>query len=222
MPAAATTETVQMLRDRITAMQKTGLGVRTLPTDAGIAGVLPGGALKAGVAYAAASLDLAMLLAAGPSAAGAWCGVVGVPEFGVEAAAGLGIDLGRLVLVPEPGEHWLTVTAQLVDVLPVVLVRPTVRPTDGDVARLASRLRQHGAVLIVLGAWPQAEAALEIESSTWLGLGSGHGTLTGREAHLAVRAKGTQERFLVRISDDFLAGGRVPVQPIALGRLEAV
>ncbi|WKK71268.1 hypothetical protein Q0F99_17650 [Rathayibacter oskolensis] len=66
-------------------------------------------------------MSLAMGLLAGPSAEGAWCGVVGVPEFGAEAAAGIGIDLERLVLEPSPAEHWLTVTAALVDVLTVIL-----------------------------------------------------------------------------------------------------
>jgi len=41
--------------------------------------------------------------------------VVGVPEFGVEAASSFGIDLERLVLVPNPGDQWLAVTAAIAD-----------------------------------------------------------------------------------------------------------
>jgi hypothetical protein len=231
-------ETVQRLQERIRAMQATSLGARTLPADPAVRHLLPGGALKAGAAYAVpGSPSLAMLLLAGPSAAGAWAGVVGVPEFGVEAAAGFGIDLGRLVLVPRPGEHWLAVAAQLADVLPVVLVQPPASGVaPGEAARLASRLRQRGATLVVLGAWPQTEATLEIVDSRWVGLGPGHGYLTGREAEVEVSARGqATDRQRVWISDGFLTGGRavdlqgerrVPATPSPLPlprrRLEAV
>ena len=56
---------------------------------------------------------LALALMAGPSRAGSWCAVVGVTDFGVEAASALGVDLARTVVVPEPGEQWLEVTAAL-------------------------------------------------------------------------------------------------------------
>ena len=52
-----------------------------------------------------------MSLMAGPSQAGEWTAVVGVPEFGFDAALAFGVDLGRCIVVPEPGEHWLSVTA---------------------------------------------------------------------------------------------------------------
>lgn len=199
---SARAETVQQLQARIRAMQAPGLGGRTLPTHPALAPLLPGGALRAGAAYAVpGSLGLAMLLLAGPGAAGSWCGVVGVPDFGIEAAAGLGVDLGRLVLVPDPGEHWLTVTAQIADVLPLVVVRPPQRATPGDAARLASRLRQRGATLVVLGPWAQAEATLEIEASSWLGLGAGSGYLAGREALVAVTAREVRSVHRIRITD---------------------
>jgi hypothetical protein len=227
-PAPAA-ETVQRLQERIKAMQATSLGQRTIPADPAVRHLLPGGALKAGAAYAVpGSPSLAMLLLAGPSAAGAWAGVVGMPGFGVEAAAGFGIDLARLVLVPRPGEHWLAVAAQLADVLPVVLVEP---PRGGaapaEAARLASRLRQRGSTLVVLGGWPQAEATLEVVGTRWHGLGPGHGTLTGREAEVAVSSRGqAAERRRVWITDGFLTGGRTADRPPEarppVRRLEAV
>ena len=36
---------------------------------------------------------------------------------GLEAAADYGVDLARTIVVPGPGEHWLRVTAGLVDVV---------------------------------------------------------------------------------------------------------
>ena len=68
-------------------------------------------------------------MAAGASRAGEWVGFAGCADFGAEAAAELGIELTRTVLVPDPGEHWLEVTAALVDVLRVVVLRP---PTGVD------------------------------------------------------------------------------------------
>ena len=192
-------------------MQATTLDSRALPTAEALRPLLPGGSLKAGVAYSVrGSTSLAMLMLAGPSAAGAWCGVVGAPDFGVEAAAAAGLDLSRLVLVPDPGQHWLPVTAQLADVLNVVLVRPPAAARDTDASRLASRLRQRGATLVVQGPWQQAEAVLEVVSSSWHGLGAGHGYLAGRDAEVEVTARGgLRSRHPLRFAD------------AALGRLAA-
>jgi hypothetical protein len=173
---------VAALKQRISSMQATKLSTKTLPTLPVMADILPGGALKQGAAYSVDnSTTLVMALLAGPSQSGAWCGVVGLPDFGAEAATSFGIDLERLVLVPAPGDQWLTVTAALVDVLAVVVAKPPLRTSDAEVARLGARLRQRGCTLIVVGGWPQSEARLRIEASSWSGLGSGHGSLAGRE-----------------------------------------
>ena len=47
-------------------------------------------------------------------------------------------------------------------------------------SRLAARLRDRGAVLLVQGPWPQAEAVLEVGDPMWTGVGRGHGYLDGR------------------------------------------
>jgi len=185
-----TSDEVSRLRARIAGMQRTTLDTRSLPTDPAIADLLPGSALKEGAAYSVApSATLVMALLAGPSRAGSWCGVVGMPEFGVEAAAAFGIDLDRLVLVPEPGDQWLAVTSAIADVLTVVVTRPTGRMNDANVSRLAARLRQRGATLIVLGAWPQAEAMLSVASSRWSGLERGSGYLSDRDVTVTVSSR---------------------------------
>ena len=128
MPTAATVpagDAVRELQARIRQMQATKLDTRSIPTPPAIAALLPDGALRQGAVYSLGpSAALLMALLAAPSAAGSWCGVVGVPEFGVEAAKGFGIDLDRLVLIPHPGEHWLAVTAAIADVMGVVATRP--------------------------------------------------------------------------------------------------
>jgi hypothetical protein len=171
-------------------MQATKLDYRTLPTHPAIASLLPGGGLQQGAAYSiqgSASLLLALLAA--PSAAGSWCGVVGIPEFGIEAASRFGIDLDRLVLVPHPGDQWLTVTAAIADVMDVVVTKPPSRASESSVSRLAARLRQRGTTLLVLGSWPHSEAMLSLSDSNWSGLGDGHGYLSAREATVTVTSK---------------------------------
>ncbi|MCU1514701.1 MAG: hypothetical protein JWO10_1791 [Microbacteriaceae bacterium] len=190
MDGAPTAQTVRQLQDRIRQMQSTTLDSRVIDTHPAIAGLLPGGGLKEGAAYSVDhSATLVMALLAGPSAAGSWCGVVGVPEFGVEAAQGFGIDLGRLVLVPHPGENWLAVTAAVADVLGVVVTRPPKRASDSSVSRLSARLRQRGATLIVLGSWPQSEAMLSLSESEWSGIGQGHGHLSARQVTVTVTSR---------------------------------
>ena len=183
-------DTVAQLKARIRSMQATKLDSRLLPTHPALAGLLPGGGLQQGAAY---SLDrsamLLMALLAAPSAAGTWCGVVGMPEFGVEAAQHFGVNLDRLVLVPHPGEQWLAVTAAIADVMGIVVTRPPKRATDSSVARLAARLRQRGTTLLVLGPWPQTEAMLSLSGSEWHGIGEGHGHLSAREVTVTVSSR---------------------------------
>ena len=186
-PAA---ETVRELQARIRSMQATKLDTRLMPTHPAIAKLLPGNGLQQGSTYSIdQSTTLLMALLAGPSAAGSWCGVVGVPEFGMEAAASFGIDLDRLVLVPHPGDQWLAVTAAVADVMSVVVTRPPKRASDTSLARLAARLRQRGSTLLVLGTWPQSEAMLSLTASQWTGIGEGHGHLAARQVTVTVSSR---------------------------------
>ena len=177
-------ERITELQDRIRGMQRTRLDTRALPTSPALADLLPGGELSAGSAYAVAdSTTLALGLLQAPSQAGAWCAVIGMPDLGIEAAAGLGLDLDRLVLVPQPGDQWLAVLSALIDVVSVILIRPpaTARIGEATAGRLASRLRQREAVLISMGAWPRADARLAVTESDWAGIGSGFGHLAARQ-----------------------------------------
>ena len=118
-------EVVRALQARIRSMQRNRIDTRALPTHPALVDLLPGGALNAGSSYSVVgSTTLALALLQGASAAGAWCAVVGMPDLGIEAAAGLGVDLERLVLVPHPGDRWLAVVPALIDVVSIVLVRP--------------------------------------------------------------------------------------------------
>ncbi|UOQ89247.1 hypothetical protein MUN74_18635 [Agromyces endophyticus] len=203
--STARLERVDELQARIHGMQATRLDTRAVPTHPAFAGLLPGGSLREGtVVEARGSTTLVMALLATPSASGRWVAVVGMPEFGVEAAARFGIDLDRLVLVPEPGRQWLPVVAALADVIPVVAVRPTERVAPAEASRLAARLRERGAVLIAAGAWPGSDASLEVEASEWHGLGVGHGLLDEREVVVSAAGRGSfvkRRRSRLRLPD---------------------
>lgn len=178
---------VAQLRARIEHAERTGRVGRSgriaasapvLPTAPPLARLLPDRGLRAGGAYTLdRSAALLTALLAAPSAAGVWCAVVGMPEFGIEAARDAGVDLDRIAFVPHPGDRWLAVVGALAESIGVVAVRPSGRVADGEAARLAARLRERGAVLLVQGPWPLVEARLEIERREWSGLGVGHGLL---------------------------------------------
>ncbi|WP_252370873.1 hypothetical protein [Microbacterium sp. 5K110] len=187
---------IHALRDRLERMQGRRMDAPVLPTHPAFSSLLPGGGLRSGSAYAIArSMSLLLALMARPSQDGAWCGVIGMPELGAEAAEKYGLDLDRLVFIPDPGPRWLAVTATIAEVLPVVAVRPPAGSTTArggtEVTRLAARLRDRGTVLLVQGAWPQAEAVIDVADPRWAGVGQGHGYLAGRELTVSVSSKRT-------------------------------
>jgi hypothetical protein len=143
--------------------------------------------LRTGGVYGVDSATLGMALAAGASQAGEWVGFAGWDDFGVEAAQQHGIALSRTVLVPSPGEHWLEVTAALVDVLKVVVLRPTGVVDAKSASILDARLRARSGVLVVQGDWPRCEARLTSENTTWEGIGHGRGRLRERRVEIVVR-----------------------------------
>lgn len=184
---------VDQLRGRIQALQggPTRLTVPTLPMFDGLV------QLRTGGSYAVDSATLAMALTAGASQAGEWVGFAGWEDFGAEAAHRLGIDLTRTVVVPAPGEHWLEVTAALVDVLKVVVLRPAGGVDPKSASILDARLRARSAVLVVHGEWPRCEARLSAEQTTWHGADHGRGRLRERRVQVVVRrGAGVQRREL--------------------------
>jgi hypothetical protein len=171
-----------------------------LPVLPALRELLPRGALARGSVVAAAEFGLLCLaLAAGASADGAWCGIAGIPEAGVLAATGLGLDMERTLLVPDPGPAWPQVVASLLDGCELVLVRPPGGVPAQVRQRLEATLRRGRGVLLVAGDWPGAQVRLRVVSQRWTGLGDGHGRLRaccaevvadGRDPHaLAVAAR---------------------------------
>ncbi|PZF55018.1 hypothetical protein DEJ23_12775 [Curtobacterium sp. MCSS17_008] len=214
--ARAALERITALRSRVAEMEAPRVDVQGLPTATALQPLLPGGAIRVGGSYAVQeSVLLAMTMLQAASAEGAWCAVVGVPSFGVEAAAAMGIDLERLVLVPDPGDQWLTVTAALADVAQIVLTRPLGRVVPGDVSRLSARLRQRGGALVALGSWPGADVTLRVTESVWSGIGDGHGHLAERRA--TVTASGRAGAGRPVSADLLLPAADGAVRPAVVG-----
>ncbi|WIB12184.1 MULTISPECIES: hypothetical protein [unclassified Curtobacterium] len=222
--ARAALDRITALRSRVADMEATRVDTEGLPTADALAPLLPGGAIRAGGTYSVPeSVLLAQTMLQAASAAGSWCAVVGVPSFGVEAAAAAGIDLERLVLVPDPGDQWLAVTAALADVAQIVLTRPLGRVVPGDVARLSARLRQRGAALVALGSWPGADVTLRVTESHWSGIGQGHGYLTERRVTVTASGRAgavrpTSTELLLPAADGAVRAA-VPVAASAGGRV---
>lgn len=175
---------VLRLRREISRMQRRRSEHPVLPLDPAFGDLLPDGGLATGVAYTVSSSpSLVLALVSAASRKGHWCAVIGMPTLGVEAAAGFGIDLSRLILVPDPGERWLAVTSALTEVVPLIVVQPMSRVADAEVSRLGARLRDRGSTILVaesvaMGAWPQSEGRIRLRDPQWHGLGSGWGLLS--------------------------------------------
>ncbi len=171
---------------------------RVLPVLPAIGGLVPGTGLQRGASVATtgpAARSLALALVAGASAGGSWIAVVGIPSLGLLAAAELGVNLERTVLIgsPEPSA-WGTVVAALLDAFEVVVVSPEHRIRPADQRRLLARSRERGAVLVQAGgrpdAWPEApELRLTVVAQSWRGLGSGHGHLQARRVTVEVTGR---------------------------------
>ena len=186
------------LADRV--RPATPVAGRTLPVPPPLAPLFPAGSLRRGTTttvagppgHGATTLALALLAAA--SAAGSWCAAVGLPDPGVVAAAGLGLDLRRVVFVPHPGNGWAEAAGDLLSGVDAVLVRPPGRARLTAARHLTARARERQAALVVLlegpGAWPEGgDLALSVGAVEWEGVGRGHGHLRGRRAEVRVSGR---------------------------------
>ena len=165
--------------------------------------------------------SLLLLLLAGTSSLGYWCAVAGLPELGLAAAAELGADLDRLVVVPRPGSEgrWQSVVATLLETVDLVCLAPDTPVRPVDARRLAARARERCSTLLVLDAstptgvargflsggparpgrvmarWPgPSDLRCGVRESSWSGLERGHGLLSSRQLEAEVGGRGAASR----------------------------
>ncbi|WP_091294245.1 hypothetical protein [Amycolatopsis xylanica] len=158
------------------------------------ADLLPSAGLRRGSTVAVlGSVSLLLALLAEATAAGSWAAVVGVPTLGLAAAEELGVEVGRLALIPRPGVEFPAVTAALLDGVDLVAVGAA--GVNAQVARrLSARARHRDAVLLALGHWPGAEVELRCEPGRWSGLEAGYGHLRARGVVVHARGRGAAAR----------------------------
>jgi hypothetical protein len=139
-----------------------------------------------------------------------------MPGVGLLAAAEFGIDLDRVVVIPEPGPDVLQVLSILVDGVDMIAVAlPTqVMPGPSRQRVLTGRLRQRGSVLLVMGPWPGADLVLTASWAGFSGLGRGHGRLRDRELAVEVGGRGAAAGRGARASL-LLRAGRTAVEIVA-------
>jgi hypothetical protein len=186
------------LADRV--RPTTPVAGRLLPVPAPLVPLFPDGALRRGTTttvagppgHGATTLALALLAAA--SQTGSWCAAVGLPDPGVVAVVELGIDLRRVVFVPDPGSGWAEAAGDLLPGVDVVLVRPPGRARLTAARHLSARARERQTALVVLldqvNEWPEGgDLALSVGAVEWEGVGRGHGHLQGRRAEVRVSGR---------------------------------
>ena len=166
-----------------------------LPVLPALRGLLPGGGLRRGSVVAAGPWSLLCLaLAAGASAAGAWCAVVGLPQLGVAAAAAAGLDPDRMLLIADPGAGWPQVVASLLDGCELVLLRPPDRPPAQVRRRIEATVRRFGGVLAGGGGVGRCAGPALIAQQEWTGIGTGHGRLRARRVQVVADGRGGAAR----------------------------
>jgi hypothetical protein len=143
---------------------------RQLPVHPALARLLPDG-LQRGIAVAVTAdasggaTTLALALASGVSGAGGWVAAVGMPGLGLAASDSLGVSLERLVLVDCRPVLTAQVVASLVDGFALILVGAGMLAAR-DGRRLAARLREQGAVLVIVGGGLADATTLRLAAST--------------------------------------------------------
>jgi hypothetical protein len=181
----------------------TGADQRTLPVPEALAGLLPHAGLQRGSLVAtggAAATSLALALAGPVTHTGSWVAVVGLAGVGLLAAAELGVDLERVLLIADPGpSRWAATVAALTDAVDLVLARPPAPVVSGTQRRLSARCRERGSVILQVGGatglWATApDLVVSASAPEWQGVGSGHGHLRARRVEVSVTGRRGADR----------------------------
>jgi hypothetical protein len=140
-------------------------GENLLAVPDALAELLPAGLPRGTVAVLSGARSLPVAMAAAVTAAGGHVAIVGLPDFGLLAAAEMGADLSRLAVIPQPGSDPVEVAAVLMDGMDLVvlgLAGSSVPPTRSRA--VVARARQRGCSLLVTGGqWQGASMRMDAQ-----------------------------------------------------------
>ncbi len=134
-----------------------------LPVPESLAAALPSGLPRGTVAVLSGARSLPVGMVAAVSAAGGHVAIVGMPDFGLLAAAEMGADLQRLAVIPHPGTDPVEVAAVLMDGMDLVLLGLAGRCVPPARSRaVMARARQRGCTLLITGGqWQGASMRMD-------------------------------------------------------------
>ena len=214
--STARQQQLRALKQKISRLESPQIDQPTLPSHPTVQGLFAGGGMRRGASYELhGGYSLLWSLLAGPSRHGHWSALVGLGHLGFQAAADLGVDIDRLIVVKNPGAHWFQIASSLADAVSVVVVSPPgPLPAVSQRERLHARLRERGSTLLVNGQWPGHDGRLVVEQCRWEGVDRGAGVLhtqhltiahhhkrsvTARRIHAVISAEGLQSAELASI-----------------------
>lgn len=161
------------------------------PASSPLATLLPGGRIRPGTAVSASGdMPLLLALAAESSRDTVGWAAVGLPQMGVLAAQAAGLDLAHGMRIDTPGQQWAQVLATVLEAVPVVMTGSLDPVPDRIARRLAAVMRRSGSVLLSAGGWQGADVRLQVVTSSWEGVGQGHGLLHARRVTVAAAGRG--------------------------------
>lgn len=136
------------------------------------------------VASVSGSTSLALALVGAASQAGSWVAVVGLPDLGLGALEGCGVDPDRVLVIDDVASGELPrVLGILLGAVDVVVAGPSSSLPPRVGRRLATVVRERSTVVVTVG-WElpgmEPRLRLRVAADHWEGLGCGHGHLRCR------------------------------------------
>jgi len=162
----------------------------TPPAPAPLTDLLPDGELPRGAVSSvlgpgplpgSASLTCWLL---GATQGDRWIAVAGWPNLSPLAMTEAGVNLSRVMLVPDVQDQGPAILAALIGGFETVVVGPRVQLTPSERRRLLARARQQETAVLSTSRWEGAALTLDVERSRWSGPDRGERWL--REARLTV------------------------------------
>lgn len=182
------------------ARAETATGLRSQPggveLPAGLGAILPGGLARGSVLGVRGSASVLFTLAAAAMGPSGWAASIGMADLGWLAASEAGVDLARVVSIPQPGAAVADVVAACVDGFDVVVLGDSLELGAGARRSLLGRIRSHGTV--VLAAWPGVPV---LRATVRGGEGCGAGAGYVRDRVITVRREGMPAVVVLRMGD---------------------